>query len=425
MRVLGLALAAALAACGHVDPFACSSDDACAPGRCEAAGACSFADTSCHAGWRYGGGGDPALAGRCVGSESGALAQVAAGSEHACARGDDGRVWCWGNDKYGGLGRPGGDVPAPVIVDGVAGVTQLDGGEFHTCALAGGQVWCWGADAQGELGDGEATDQPVPQPAQVTGLANVVAIDLGEYHSCALDGDGAVWCWGRNKDEEIGQDNASYQWHPVRVNVPTAKAISAGGQEGCAITTGDDVWCWGKNDSGQLGVPGNGRTKPTLVPAFHGAAQVAVGGDHACARFPDGHVACTGADDHGQLGDGTTTSTHTPVTVVGLDDAVEIAALDWSTCARKRDGSVVCWGEGDHGELGVGASDVHAPGAAVPLPAPAAQLAAGESFACALDTGGCLWCWGLDTAGELGDGPGSPGGVRPVLLGACNAAPAP
>jgi len=412
---------AALTGCAQIDPFHCDGDEQCSGGRCEAAGACSFVDTGCHTGWRYGARDDAALAGLCVGSEAGSIAQIAAGSEHACAHGSDGRVWCWGNDKYGGLGRDGDSVAAPVIVDGVTGVTELDAGEFHTCALAGDQVWCWGADAQGELGRGDATDAPVPEPSLVTGLARVVDLDLGEYHSCALDADGAVWCWGRNKDEEIGQDNASYQWHAVRVNVPTAKAIAAGGQEGCAIATTGDVWCWGKNDSGQLGVPGAGRTKPTMVPGFTGATALAIGGDHACALFADGHVACTGANDHGQLGDGTTTMAHAPVDVVGLGDAVEIEALDNSTCARRANGSIVCWGEGDHGELGAGGADRATPGDAVPLAAPAISLAAGESFACAITNDGCSWCWGLDTAGELGDGPGSPGGVRPVLLGACNA----
>ena len=112
---------------------------------------------------------------------------------------------------------------------------------------------------------------------------------------------------------------------------------------------------------------------------------------------------------------------HAPVNVVGISEAVEIEALDWTTCARRANGSIVCWGEGDHGELGAGSADRATPGDAVPLPSPAVSLTAGENFACAITNDGCSWCWGLDTAGELGDGPGSPGGVRPVMLGACNA----
>jgi hypothetical protein len=36
---------------------------------------------------------------------------------------------------------------------------------------------------------------------------------------------------------------------------------------------------------------------------------------------------------------------------------------------------------------------------------------------------GCLWCWGDDSMGQLGDGPGTPAGVRPVLLGMCSEPP--
>jgi alpha-tubulin suppressor-like RCC1 family protein len=108
---------------------------------------------------------------------------------------------------------------------------------------------------------------------------------------------------------------------------------------------------------------------------------------------------------------------------MGLTDAVELVALDNSTCARRSDGSVTCWGEGDHGELGAGTSDAKTPAAPVALPRPATSLTAGSSFACAMTDDGCLWCWGDDSTGQLGDGPGSPGGVRAVLLGTCSEPP--
>src|SRR5207237_3837931 len=88
------------------------------------------------------------------------------------------RLLFWGADKYGELGRPGDALAAPAEVAGLDQVTAIDGGAYHTCALAGGKVWCWGADAQGELGRGEATDVPAPDPEPVTGLADPIAIAL-------------------------------------------------------------------------------------------------------------------------------------------------------------------------------------------------------------------------------------------------------
>jgi alpha-tubulin suppressor-like RCC1 family protein len=42
----------------------------------------------------------------------------------------------------------------------------------------------------------------------VAGLSGVVAIDAGGYHACALLRDGAVYCWGRDTNGEIGSPPA-------------------------------------------------------------------------------------------------------------------------------------------------------------------------------------------------------------------------
>ena len=48
------------------------------------------------------------------------------------------------------------------------------------------------------------------------------------------------------------------------------------------------------------------------------------------------------------------TSRTTPVPVVGLTDAVELAAGFDFVCARRATGAVVCWGANDYGQLGDG-----------------------------------------------------------------------
>ena len=421
LRRLVCGLALSLTACAEVAPFVCGDDAACAPGRCEASGACSFVDDTCVVGWRYGAAGPDDRADRCVGEEMGQIAQLGAGSEHTCARGADGRAWCWGNDLHGALGRLGPSTDGPVALT-LPPIDDLDGAEWTECAVAAGQVWCWGEGTSGELGRGITNDDATPAP--IPTLAGIVDVDLGEKHACALDGAGAVWCWGTNKDGESG-DNAptatAPRLAPVQVAVPPARAIAAGGQNTCALTLAGEAWCWGRNNNGQLGREDADRAAPAPTPGFAGAAQLAIGGNHICARFDDGHVACAGMDDRGQLGNGpeTATEVHAPVAVLGITDAVELVALDWSSCVRRRGGEVVCWGRGDRGELGSGTTDRPTPGDPVPLPSAAVALTGGEHHACAITADGCVSCWGADTAGQLGDGPGLGTGVRPALIGAC------
>jgi alpha-tubulin suppressor-like RCC1 family protein len=39
---------------------------------------------------------------------------------------------------------------------------------------------------------------------QVTGLSNIVHIDAGGWHTCALADDGSLSCWGRNHLGQLG-----------------------------------------------------------------------------------------------------------------------------------------------------------------------------------------------------------------------------
>lgn len=84
-----------------------------------------------------------------------AVAQVAAGSEHTCALAGAG-LHCWGNGLRGQIGAADfRDRSAPAAVAVPAGVTftRIVAGEQHTCALASDRrVFCWGSNHVGQLG---------------------------------------------------------------------------------------------------------------------------------------------------------------------------------------------------------------------------------------------------------------------------------
>jgi alpha-tubulin suppressor-like RCC1 family protein len=197
------------------------------------------------------------------------VVEVSAGGYHACARKADGTLWCWGTGNVGqvGDGTTDSQKPSPVQVTllGTA-VAQVAAGGYHTCARkTDGTLWCWGRNDRGQLGDGTTTT-PKPTPSQVQALgATVVDVAAGLLHTCARKADGTLWCWGSNPFGQVGDGTMT-----TPVLVPTQVAalgtsavdVAAGDNHTCARRTGGTVLCWGHNDRGQVG---DGTTMTTIL----------------------------------------------------------------------------------------------------------------------------------------------------------------
>jgi alpha-tubulin suppressor-like RCC1 family protein len=184
---------------------------------------------------------------------SGSVAKVAAGESHTCALTAEGKAYCWGRNDWGqlGIGRFGGTAAVPTPVLGALRFRDIAAGPANTCALdEQGAAWCWGMAARGVLGVDTVTsnrDRPfaVTMPAGVTFLE----IGLGDAHACAR-GEAGVWCWGA----VLGNGTAGPSRVPVRVGGTAALGtLTVGGAHACGFDEG--VWCWGANAYGQLGVP--------------------------------------------------------------------------------------------------------------------------------------------------------------------------
>ena len=131
---------------------------------------------------------------------------ITAGIGHTCAITPADGIRCWGLNEAGQLGdRTWVDSTVPVhVVDVLAsGVTDLDAGHHHTCALtSGGRVMCWGKNDKGQLGNGTFEDSNVP--VFVQGLAGITtSIHTGADFTCAVSNAGRVSCWGNNSTGQL------------------------------------------------------------------------------------------------------------------------------------------------------------------------------------------------------------------------------
>jgi alpha-tubulin suppressor-like RCC1 family protein len=346
------------------------------------------------------------LTGQSIGLKS-----IATGNGHTCVLMAGGGVKCWGDNFYGQLGD-GSRIRQlrPVDVSGLTGgVTALQAGNNHTCALmAGGGVKCWGYNSAGQLGDGTKNDGYAP--VDVGDLSSgVTALAAGDRHTCALTASGGVKCWGLNLWGQLGDGTTVEHLTPVDVLTLTSgvTAVAAGSLYNCALMTAGGVKCWGDNTHGQLGI---GTTQLRLSPVevsglSGGVTALAAGEHHTCALMEGGGVKCWGLNDLGQLGDGTSETRLTPVDVSGLEsEVIALAAGSRHTCALTTSAGVKCWGDNSSGQLGDGTTTNRSTPVDVSgLTSAVTVLAAGSYHTCVITANAGASCWGSNYAGQLGN----------------------
>jgi len=339
---------------------------------------------------------------------------AAAGGEHSCGVKVDGSLLCWGRNHAGQLGDAT-TTTRRTPTDEASGASDwvtVATGERHTCGVKiDGSLLCWGSNYYRQVGAPTSTSPSEPTQ-EASGATNWATVSAGEAHTCGVTADGAVLCWGRNWIGELGIGTASSALHfmptPLANGASDWREVSTGDRHTCGVTTDGALYCWGRNVDRQLG-DGTATERLTPTQEASGASDwlsVSAGGVHTCGLKTEGSIFCWGDNGHGQLADETAIQRARPSQESSqANDWASVSAGSAHTCGTKTDGSLYCWGMNEHGQLGDGTT--------IERPTPTREasdatdwtsVSAGTDHTCGVKTDGSLHCWGRNLHGQLGDG---------------------
>lgn len=342
--------------------------------------------------------------------------QLTGGYHHGCSRARTGEVYCWGENSKGQLGdstKTRRLTPTKVLVIGTE-AEKVVVGLSHSCALLRSkQIMCWGSNYYGELGIGSNADQSVPVAVDLSVIASnsrVVDVSAGLNFTCLLTESGLVYCWGRNQLGQLGEGSLVNRDRPSLVQGLSANVvkISSKDSHSCVINSNNALYCWGLNDFAQLGSAGGNSSLPLEVTSLAGVSviQVAVASHHTCVLTNLGGVKCWGKNSVGQLGNSGNTDSVTPVDVTSLgSDVASIDAGAEHACAVRSSGELKCWGENLAGQVGDNTLVSRAaPVTATGLATGVESISLGYRHSCATTVDKKAYCWGFNASGQLGDG---------------------
>ncbi|XP_037564540.2 regulator of chromosome condensation-like [Dermacentor silvarum] len=340
-----------------------------------------------------------------------------------------------------GLGPDVMELARPALVAELKDVVDVVAGGMHTlCLTADGKVWSFGCNDEGALGRQTSSLEGTETTPGIVELPEPVAqLTAGDSHSAALTVSGKVYLWGNFRDSrgQMGLVTEGKAEQAPKLVVSDIVQIASGSDHVVMLTVKGNMLTMGCGEQGQLGrvpirttlrracCPSLDMLKPinVYIPKPSGCKtrafdRIWAGPYNTYARLREtGKLYGCGLNNYHQMGVQAHTSTDSghiisvprPLTSCQGHRWELVSGGQHHTLLLSEEGSVFTLGRKDYGRLGLGASmpagneDQETP-AQVPGLSGCVEVSCGEAVSFAIDGEGCLHSWGFGTNGQLGHG---------------------
>lgn len=206
-----------------------------------------------------------------------------------------------GSGGSSGLGGASGSAGSAGALGGDAcSAVEVGAGDMHSCALAGdGTVYCWGSNAEGQVGAGAASRQLTPRAVAGAGKDNVDLL-VGHHVSCVKKVSGSVQCWGTFDAATNFKNVAEPRAFEVFGNDWSQMIVDTGA---CVLRKSDaSVACWGYDNAAATTIAGFGNDVVAIDLEFRTVCAVKRGGSVMCKTDNDAPRTISGVSDAVSVG---------------------------------------------------------------------------------------------------------------------------
>ncbi|XP_061364263.1 PH, RCC1 and FYVE domains-containing protein 1-like isoform X2 [Gastrolobium bilobum] len=270
---------------------------------------------------------------------------VACGEYHSCAVTMSGDLFTWGDGTHNaGILGHGTDIsyyiPKRVAgpLDGLQVVSVACGSWHSAVATSNGKLFTFGDGKFGVLGHGDRESVSYPKEVQLLSGLKAIMVACGVWHTAAIievmDPTGTnassskkhLFTWGDGDQYRLGHANKETYLQPTCVAALSEysfQQVACGHTMTVALTASGHVFTVGGTANGQLGNPMSDGKVPILVRdklVGEFVEEISCGAYHAAVLTSRSELYTWGKGANGRLGHGDTEDQKTPTLVESLKD---------------------------------------------------------------------------------------------------------